>query len=311
MDPFWPRKSPHFLACRRSIRDLPVSAAATTPVIGLSGGPDSLALVAAVAAEGRDVRAVIVDHALQPGSAAVAERAAEQARALGIRAEVIRVEVAADAAAQRGLEAAAREARYAALFRVAPEVWVAHTADDQAETLLLGALRGNPAGMARVETRPEGALVRPFLNLRRADTVGACEELGLQYWRDPMNDDPAYRRVAIRHHIIPTLTDLLGGDAVPALAATADRIAEDRQLIAALADLTPTDNCEELMNDPAPIRRRRLAAWLLAHDVPVQAAQLADIERLVTNWKGQGPVHVAGAQVTRRAARLQVENQKP
>nr|WP_256478215.1 TilS substrate-binding domain-containing protein [Corynebacterium stercoris] len=65
------------------------------------------------------------------------------------------------------------------------------------------------------------------------------------------------------------------------------------------------------MNDPAPIRRRRLAAWLLANDVPVQADQLADIERLVTNWKGQGPVHVAGAQVTRRAARLCVVKVTP
>ena len=63
MEPFWPRRSPHFLACRRAVRPLQGPA-----VIGLSGGPDSLALVAAAAAEGKDVRAVVVDHQLQPGS---------------------------------------------------------------------------------------------------------------------------------------------------------------------------------------------------------------------------------------------------
>lgn len=289
MEPFWPRRSPHFLACRRAVR----AAAGNPCVIGLSGGADSLALVAAAAAEGVDARAVVVDHGLQPGSGEVAQRAAEQARRFGIAAEVVRVAVA-----DGNLEAEARQARYAALFDHAggADVWVAHTADDQAETLLLGALRGNPTGMAP----RSGQLVRPFLTIRRTDTVGACEELGIEPWHDPMNSDPGFRRVAVRTQIIPALSQLLGGDAVMSLAATADRIAADEHLISELADLTPTTDCAVLAGDPAGIRRRRLANWLLEHEIPVQGDQLAAIDSLVTNWHGQGPIPVSGGRAVAR-----------
>lgn len=297
IDPFWPRRSPHFLACRRAVRATAAESHGTPVVIGLSGGPDSLALVAAAAAEGIDARAVVVDHQLQPGSRDVAERAAAQARAFGLDAQVIAVDV--DLVTAGGnIEAAARAARYRALHAAAPggDVWVAHTADDQAETLLLGALRGNPSGMPV----RAGRLVRPFLTIRRTDTVAACAELGLDPWHDPMNSDPAFRRVAIRTQIIPALSELLGGDAVPALAATADRIANDHALIEHLADLTPTTDCAELRADAAVVRSRRLARWLQDNDVPVQGDQLAAIEALVTDWHGQGPIQVAGGRAVER-----------
>lgn len=286
MQPFWPRRSPHFLACRRAVRPFDGPA-----VIGLSGGPDSLALVAAAAAEQKDVSVLVVDHGLQPGSADVAERAAAVAREFGFASTVANVTVGPG-----NVEAAAREARYAALLESGRDVWVAHTADDQAETLLLGALRGNPSGMAQ----RNGKIVRPFLHIRRADTVGACEELGLEPWHDPMNDDPAYRRVAMRQNIVPALTDLLGGDAVPALAATANRIAADQALIEQLANLTPTTSCVELEGDAGPVRCRRLARWLLDEGVRVQGDQLAAIEALVTNWHGQGPIVVGGGRAVVR-----------
>ena len=291
MEPFWPRRSPHFLACRRAVRPFDGPA-----VIGLSGGPDSLALVAAAAAEEKDVSVVVVDHGLQPGSDEVAERAAKAAREFGFSTTVANVAVGSG-----NVEAAAREVRYNALLERGVDVWVAHTADDQAETLLLGALRGNPAGMP---TR-NGRVVRPFLTIRREDTVGACEELGLDPWHDPMNDDPAFRRVAVRTGIIPALTDLIGGDAVPALAATADRIAEDRALIEQLVDLTPTTSCAELGRDAGAVRRRRLVKWLLDEGVRVQSDQLAAIEALVTDWHGQGPIPVGGGRaVVRNGAKL-------
>ena len=286
MQPFWPRRSPHFLACRQAVRPFDGPA-----VIGLSGGPDSLALVAAAAAEQKDVSVLVVDHGLQPGSADVAERAAAVAREFGFASTVANVTVGPG-----NVEAAAREARYAALLEQGRDVWVAHTADDQAETLLLGALRGNPSGMAQ----RNGKIVRPFLHIRRADTVGACEELGLEVWHDPMNSDPAYRRVAMRQSIIPALSDLLGGDAVPALAATANRIAADQALIEQLANLTPTTSCVELEGDAGPVRRRRLAIWLLDEGVRVQGDQLAAIEALVTNWRGQGPIAVGGGRSVAR-----------
>lgn len=291
--PFWPRQSPHFLACRRPLRPL-----STPALIGLSGGPDSLALVAAAAAEGKDARALVVDHGLQPGSEDVAKRAVAQAEALGIPAEVVRVTV--DTAPGESLEAAARTARYAALScaaaRAGRDIWVAHTLEDQAETLILGALRGNPSGMAPVSTLDSGVkLVRPFLSIRRADTVGACEELGLDVWHDPMNDDPAYRRVAVRHSVIPALADLIGGDAIPALARTAERIVADQELVSSLFDLGPTNDCSALAANPAPVRQRRILAWLREQgQQTIGGAQLADIERLCTDWHGQGPVVIGG-----------------
>ena len=307
--PFWPRQSPHFLACRRAVRPF------TSPsLIGLSGGPDSLALAAAAAAEAKDVRALVVDHGLQSGSGDVAKRAAAQAVALGVPADVVRVGV--DAAPGESVEAAARAARYAALARAAAEegrdIWVAHTLDDQAETLLLGALRGNPAGMAPVSVLDAGPrLIRPFLGIRRADTVGACEELGLQPWHDPMNDDPVYRRVAVRKDIIPALSELIGGDAVPTLARTAERITADLELLAELVDLTPTNDCASLAAEPAPVRQRRILAWLRGEGerssgVPlnVSGSQLTDIERLCTHWHGQGPVAISGGRSVARVGAL-------
>lgn len=307
-EPFWPRVSPHFRECRRAVRPFDGPA-----IIGLSGGPDSLALVAAAAAEGKDVRAVVVDHGLQEGSADVARRAVAAAERMGVPAEVVRVEVGA--APGESVEAVAREARYAALAEVANrdgrEIWVAHTREDQAETLLLGALRGNPAGMAPVSVLESGPrLVRPFLTIRRADTAGACEELGLQAWHDPMNNDLAYQRVSIRKRILPALADVLGGDAIPALARTADRIAADQAYIEQSADLTPTADCAALAADPAPIRQRRIMAWLRGQGISVSGAQLADIERLCTDWRGQGPVTISGGvRVERRGGGLNVDKQ--
>ncbi|WP_277099428.1 tRNA lysidine(34) synthetase TilS [Corynebacterium riegelii] len=306
-EPFWPRKSPHFLACRRAVRLCwQTSHGGDTGgpvVIGLSGGPDSLALVAAALAEGVPVLAVVVNHNLQEGSAQVAGEAAVQARALGASTRIVHVDV--DVERGGSVEAAARQARYAALFEVAAEaagdraeVWVAHTADDQAETLLLGALRGNPSGMLQ----RSGNLVRPFLYLRRADTVGACTELHLHPWHDPMNEDPAFRRVAMRTEIIPALSELLGGDAVPALARTADRIAQSNEVIRELASASTEMDCEELAGLPAVVRRFRIHAWLVEKHVHPNGAQLDAIERLVTHWRGQVGVELAGSQAVKREA---------
>lgn len=306
-EPFWPRKSPHFLACRRAVRLCwQTSHGGDTGgpvVIGLSGGPDSLALVAAALAEGVPVLAVVVNHNLQEGSAQIAGEAAVQARALGASTRIVHVDV--DVERGGSVEAAARQARYAALFEVAAEVagdraevWVAHTADDQAETLLLGALRGNPSGMLQ----RSGNLVRPFLYLRRADTVGACTELHLHPWHDPMNEDPAFRRVAMRTEIIPALSELLGGDAVPALARTADRIAQSNEVIRELASASTEMDCEELAGLPAVVRRFRIHAWLVEKHVHPNGAQLDAIERLVTHWRGQVGVELAGSQAVKREA---------
>ena len=288
--PFWPRVSPHFLACRRGVRAAGLDRAVA---VGLSGGADSLALMAALVAEGNEVLALCVDHGLQAGSRAQAERAAKQARTLGARAEVLSVEAGAGAAAGvESMEAAARVARYRALAAACAgeglEVAVAHTADDQAETLLLGALRGRVTGMSE-RSEVEGArVVRPLLNVRRADTEGACAELGLSAWQDPQNADTNFRRVALRREVIPQLSRIIGGDAVPALA----QAAGDAALDDAALRTPPTTDCADLAAMAEPRRRRAIAAWLVSEEVEVTRRAVGDVGKLCTHWHGQGPVAV-------------------
>lgn len=291
--PFWPRVSPHFLACRRGVRAAGLDHAVA---VGLSGGADSLALMAALVAEGHEVLALCVDHGLQAGSRAQAERAAEQARRLGSRARVLSVAAGVSAAAgAESMEAAARVARYRVLAAACAdeglEVAVAHTADDQAETLLLGALRGRVTGMSE-RSEVEGArVVRPLLNVRRADTEGACAELGLSAWQDPQNADTHFRRVALRREIIPQLSRIIGGDAVPALA----QAAGDAALDDAALRTPPTADCAELAAMAEPRRRRAIAAWLVSEGVEVTRRAVGDVGKLCTHWHGQGPVAVRSA----------------
>ena len=296
--PFWPRVSPHFLACRRAVRAAQLD---HTVGVGLSGGADSLALCAAMIAEGHDVIALCVDHGLQDGSREQAERAARQAENLGARARVLEVQVPEEAG--NSLEAAARQARYQAMSAAAREdgasrrggrsleIAVAHTADDQAETLLLGALRGRVAGMPERAVVEGARVVRPFLQVRRADTEGACAELGLEVWQDPQNADTDFRRVALRREIIPELSRVIGGDAVPALAQAAMDTARDEEYLATPA----TADCAELAALSEPRRRRAIAAWLVERGVKVTREGVGGIGKLCTNWHGQGPVAVSSA----------------
>ena len=282
--PFWPDRSPAFLKLRRAVRAL----ASEDPVlIGLSGGADSLGLVAAALAEGRNVLALCVDHGLQPDSATVADRAVAMARSLGAEARSVKVQVKPG-----NIEAQAREARYKALMTAAAaesrSVWVAHTMDDQAETYLLGSLRGRAVGMP-----VSGTVIRPFLSVRRADTVAACAELGLEVWHDPMNADPRFRRVRVRTEVLPLLADIHGGDPVPPLAAAASL---DAQAIA-------TAQVAEIACLPVALRRR---AYLALVDAPLGPRHLEAIDSLVMDWHGQGPVAVAGFQVRRQGAELRV-----
>ena len=290
--PFWPDRSPAFLKLRRAVRAL----ASEDPVlIGLSGGADSLGLVAAALAEGRDVLALCVDHGLQSDSATVADRAVAMARSLGAEARSVKVQVKPG-----NIEAQAREARYKALMTAAAaesrSVWVAHTMDDQAETYLLGSLRGRAVGMP-----VSGTVIRPFLSVRRADTVAACAELGLEVWHDPMNADPRFRRVRVRTEVLPLLADIHGGDPVPPLAAAASLARDDAAALDAQA--IATAQVAEIACLPVALRRR---AYLALVDAPLGPRHLEAIDSLVMDWHGQGPVAVAGFQVRRQGAELRV-----
>ncbi|WP_406813821.1 tRNA lysidine(34) synthetase TilS [Mycobacterium sp. M23085] len=268
--------------------------------VALSGGPDSLALTA-VAAQLRPTTAVVVDHGLQPGSAAVADTARAQAISLGcVGAQVVRVQVGN----QGGPEAAARAARYAALSAShSGPVLLGHTLDDQAETVLLGLGRGSGvrsiAGM-----RPyDPPWCRPLLEVRRAVTHAACRELGLTPWQDPHNDDRRFTRSRLRNEVLPLLEDVLGGGVAEALARTATALREDSELIDALAARALSDattdaglHVRALATLAAPVRRRVIRAWLLAGGATnLTDKQIRGVDALVTGWHGQGGVAVGSS----------------
>jgi tRNA(Ile)-lysidine synthase len=281
-----------------------------------SGGADSVALAAALAFEARDagvrVGGVTVDHGLQAGSDERAEATADLLRKLGLDPVVVLcVEVGADG----GPEGAARSARYQALAGAAAQhgarVALAHTLDDQAETVLLGLGRGSgPRSIAGMVER-RGIWWRPLLGVRRGTAREACADQGLPVWDDPWNSDPAYTRVRLRTEVLPLLEDVLGGGVAPALARTAALLREDLDALDALAgDSEVHQEAElpvgEVAGLPPALRRRVLRLWLRAGGVPdLQAVHLGAVDALVARWRGQGRVDLpGGAGVVRTSGRL-------
>jgi tRNA(Ile)-lysidine synthase len=274
--------------------------------VALSGGPDSLALTA-VAAPLRPTTALIVDHGLQSDSAAVAETARAQAVALGcVDAQVLCVRVGNEG----GPEAAARAARYAALgaYREGP-VLLAHTLDDQAETVLLGLGRGSGARSIAGMRPHDPPWCRPLLGVRRTVTHAACVELGLTAWQDPQNADRRFTRTRLRQEVLPLLEEVLGGGVAEALARTAMALREDTELIDTLAAQALPDvtagaglQTQALAALPDVIRRRVIRGWLLAGGATgLTDKQIRGVDTLVTAWRGQGGVAVGS---TLRGQRL-------
>ncbi len=270
--------------------------------VGLSGGPDSLALTA-VAAGLRPTTALIVDHGLQADSALVAEAARAQAISLGCAdAQVLRVQVAGSASRSGGgPEASARSARYGALEaqRDGP-VLLGHTLDDQAETVLLGLGRGSGARSIAGMRVYDPPWCRPLLGVRRAVTHGACAELGLTPWQDPHNVDRRFTRARLRGEVLPLLEDVLGGGVAEALARTAAALREDTDLIDTLAaDALPAVTTDAGLDTaalaalPTPVRRRVIRGWLLAGGaIGLTDKQIRGVDTLITAWRGQGGVAV-------------------
>jgi tRNA(Ile)-lysidine synthase len=317
-----PRLTPVVADARRAVReaiaDLPPGSLA---LVALSGGADSLALLAAAVFEAprASVRcgAVVVDHGLQAGSAEVAATAARQARGLGADpVEVRRVDVDGPG----GPEGAAREARRTALRAAATEhgaaaVLLGHTKDDQAETVLLGLARGSgPRSLSGMAAR-DGLWRRPLLGMRRADTEAVCRDVGLDWWSDPHNADAALTRVRVRTRVIPALETELGPGIVDALARTADLCQADADLLdAQAADLhaavTDPDtgaldalDAEALAAAPTALRTRVLRRAALDAGCPgtdLTAGHVDALDRLVTDWHGQRGVDLPGGVVARR-----------
>jgi tRNA(Ile)-lysidine synthase len=203
-------------------------------LVACSGGADSLALLAATVFEARKrasrVAGVTVDHGLQDGSADHAVRVVAQMAALGVD-ETMSVSVSVESRG-RGVEAAARDARYAVLGEVSrrfddARVLLGHTLDDQAETVLLGLTRGSGGRSLAGMRRAFDCYRRPLLDLTRAQTEAACRAEGIEVWTDPHNEDPRYTRARVRHTVLPMLEQELGPGVAAALARTADLLRED------------------------------------------------------------------------------------
>jgi tRNA(Ile)-lysidine synthase len=266
--------------------------------VALSGGPDSLALTA-VAVKVKPTTALIVDHQLQRDSGRVARTAQEQATALGcVDAQILCVDVGTAG----GPEAAARAARYQALdaARGGRPVLLAHTLDDQAETVLLGLGRGSGARSIAGMRPHDPPWYRPLLEVRRAVTHQACDELGLQPWHDPHNADRRFTRTRLRTEVLPLLEDVLGGGVAEALARTATALREDTETLddlaqRALAAAATGDGLDTGRLTPLPqaVRRRVIRGWLLAGGAcDLTDKQIRGVDTLVTAWRGQGGVAV-------------------
>lgn len=216
----------------------------------VSGGADSTTLLALAVATGRQVVAVHVDHGLRPDSHADADHVAGVAASWGAAFELHRVEVAQGA----DLEARAREARHAA---AGPGTLWGHTADDQAETVVLRMIRGTgPIGLAAM--RP---VDHPLLALRRSETSALCDHLGVEPRRDPANGDPRFDRVRVRHEVLPLLDDVARRDVVPLIAGLATRSAELGDLLELLAAEVDATSVADLRSVPRPVAVTAFRRW--------------------------------------------------
>ncbi|MGM7698117.1 tRNA lysidine(34) synthetase TilS [Microbacterium sp. A84] len=312
------------LAVRTALADLPDG---SSVLVALSGGADSLALAAATAFEARSrgmkVVTVTIDHGLQEGSADVAAEAAAKAESLGIRALIERVDVpgSSNGASNGGPEAAARDARYAALRRIAAAehtaaVLLGHTLDDQAETVLLGLARGSGAaslqGMAPRREDEDGTVwLRPMLGVRRETTRAFCTASALTPWDDPHNLEARFARVRVRERVLPVLETELGPGIAEALARTAGQLREDAEAFDEMIHETIEDIVEHaeagisvsvaaLAANPAALRNRIIR--LVAHSefgASLTRTQTVEVARLVTDWSGQGPIDLPGCAAAR------------
>jgi tRNA(Ile)-lysidine synthase len=282
-------------------------------LVGCSGGADSLALAWTTLVVGKRLElktgAVIVDHQLIPESNSVALNAKKQCEELGIQEVIIKkVNVEQN---HEGLEAAARIARYEAFENVLHEtnaqaILLAHTQDDQAETVLMRLTRGSGAkslsGMAQVS----GKYLRPFLHLRKKLVHDSLDLIGLKAWQDPANTDHQFLRVKVRHELMPKIVEVLGESAISSLDKTSQLLRVDNQALEELAQQflgsqkdVKTNGLEisELEKLPEAIRTRVLRIFAIAsgvHPGPFSFEHIEAIDALVKNWHGQGNVDLPG-----------------
>jgi len=286
-------------------------------LLAVSGGADSLLLAAATNLEaskvGIQLHALVVDHQLQNGSGDVAASAQKKLIELGITEAKVAQVLVSNNSGNGGMEAAARSARYKALDDEADRIgavaiFLGHTEDDLAETVLLGLARGSGTRSLSGMAFHVGRYVRPFLELTRAQVLAACKESGIEFWSDPQNEDSSFARVRVRNEILPRMEKEIGPGISKALARTSRILREDADaldliagdLFATLVD--PAQIPIELISElPSAVRKRVFKRAIEAMGAPtLTAEQILEVDALVGAWKGQGAVALAGGITVRR-----------
>lgn len=287
-------------------------------LVALSGGGDSLALAWGAALElpklGLEVGAVIVDHQLQADSADVAARAARIAEGWGLSPVLTKV---VQVGSGEGPEDAARQARYGAFSEALKEtgavgILLAHTEDDQAETVLLGLARGSGPGSLKGMAKTDGVYHRPLLGLRRDALRDTLTDAGESWWEDPHNSDPRFSRVRVRTEILPLMESALGPGITEALARSAELFRNDSAVLDDLAQKLFVSASSEhtpghwsvpvagLAEQPEALRSRVIRLLVISAGAPSPSHQhIREVSALITAWKGQSEVSVAGARVGR------------
>ncbi|MEC7915849.1 MAG: tRNA lysidine(34) synthetase TilS [Actinomycetota bacterium] len=260
----------------------------------VSGGADSSALLILASMTGQQVTAHHVDHGLRPHGSAERDRVQELAEKVkaGFNAVALSLEDGPN------LEARARSARFEALPK---EVLTGHTADDQAETIILHLLRGGGldalAGM--------GDDRHPIIRLRRADTEFVCRSYGWEPIEDPTNNDPRFRRNRVRHEILPLMNDVAQRDITPLLNRTAKLVQTDRDLLDLLAEQVDATDAASLASAPVPLARRAIRSWLRREHPPDSAS--VDRVLQVALGKATGTEVAGGRSIRRTNGKLRIE----
>ncbi|MEX0768236.1 MAG: tRNA lysidine(34) synthetase TilS [Microthrixaceae bacterium] len=264
----------------------------------VSGGPDSTALLVLATASSAKVTAVHVDHGLREGSVHEAQIVADLAATFG--AEFVSL----SAVIEQGpdLEARARAARHGVL---PPDTLFGHTADDQAETLIIRLIRGTgPAGLAGMRS-PQ----HPLLDLRRSDTELLCRTLGLRPFQDPSNTDPRFVRNRVRHEVLPLLNQVSERDVTPLLCRLADLCAEQADLITDLAAAEDATDAQRLSALPGAVASEVIRLWWLTTTGIAYPPNAGAITRILAVASGQAVSCQVGNgwSVRRSAGRLSLQ----
>ncbi len=245
----------------------------------VSGGADSLALLALAVEHGLEVTAIHVDHGLRAGSEREADLVEACAREVGASFEARRVVVEPGP----NVEARARAARYAVL---PDDVLTGHTADDRAETVVLNLMRGaGTTGLIGMNVigGPSGQVLHPLLHVRRHETRSVCAERSWVPFDDPSNADVGLLRNRVRHEVLPLLIEVAGRDLVEIVTRQADLVADDDALLDSLAStLDPTD-ARSIAAAPSSLARRAIRSWLTTDHPP----DAATVERVLAVARGE------------------------